>query len=245
MVLLLDRSGSMGGWKMVAARRAASRIVDTLTTVDRFAVLTFDNIVEHPPTLPEGLVAGTDRNRFRAVEHLSRVDARGGTELLAPLTTAVGLLTDEGRDRVIVLVTDGQVGNEDQLLNQLTAGLRGIRVHTVGIDEAVNAGFLGRLATVGGGRCELVESEDRLDAAMERIHRRIGAPVVTELRLSADGVIAEPCRRPGCRTCFPGHHWSSADVTRHTGAGYGRRAYPRRPAVDRRAGRASGATTRP
>ncbi len=31
LVLLLDRSGSMGGWKMVAARRAAARIVDTLT----------------------------------------------------------------------------------------------------------------------------------------------------------------------------------------------------------------------
>jgi Ca-activated chloride channel family protein len=200
VVLVLDRSGSMGGWKMVAARRAAGRIVDTLTTVDRFTVLTFDNIVEPPPALGPGLVAGSDRNRFRAVEHLARVDARGGTELLAPLTTAIGLLTDETRDRVLVLVTDGQVGNEDQILAQVTAGLAGIRVHTVGIDEAVNAGFLGRLASVGGGRCELVESEDRLDDAMERIHRRIGAPVVTDLALAAEGLIAgtlSPARLPG------------------------------------------------
>src|SRR5690606_1166192 len=46
LVLLLDRSGSMSGWKMVAARRAAARIVDTLTPRDRFAVLTFDSVVE-------------------------------------------------------------------------------------------------------------------------------------------------------------------------------------------------------
>jgi Ca-activated chloride channel family protein len=201
VVLVLDRSGSMGGWKMVAARRAASRIVDTLTTVDRFAVLTFDSVVEHPDNLPRGLVAGTDRHRYRAVEHLSRVDARGGTELLAPLTEALDLLrdNDSGRDRVLILVTDGQVGNEDQILAQVTPALPGVRVHTVGIDEAVNAGFLGRLATVGSGRCELVESEDRLDDAMERIHRRIAAPLVTQLRVSGENLemaTVSPARPP-------------------------------------------------
>jgi Ca-activated chloride channel family protein len=189
VVLLLDRSGSMQGWKMVAARRAAARIVDTLTTADRFSVLTFDHSFEHPPTLPEGLVAATDRHRFRAVEHLARVDARGGTELLAPLTAALTLLNkDNGRDRVLVLVTDGQVGNEDQILAKTAKSLSGVRVHTVGIDQAVNAGFLGRLAAAGRGRCELVESEDRLDDAMDRIHRRIGSPLVTGLTIAATGL---------------------------------------------------------
>jgi hypothetical protein len=189
VVLVLDRSGSMQGWKMVAARRAAARIVDTLTTVDRFAVLSFDDRIEHPDGLPAGLVEATDRHRYRAVEHLARVDARGGTELLAPLREALSLLgSSQGRDAVLVLVTDGQVGNEDQILAQLTGELRAVRVHTVGIDQAVNAGFLGRLAGVGGGRCELVESEDRLDEAMAAIHRRIGAPVVTGLELVPDGL---------------------------------------------------------
>jgi Ca-activated chloride channel homolog len=43
VVIVLDRSGSMSGWKMVAARRAAARIIDTLTAADRFALLCFDN----------------------------------------------------------------------------------------------------------------------------------------------------------------------------------------------------------
>lgn len=189
VVLVLDRSGSMSGWKMVAARRAAARIVDTLTAADRFAVLTFDNVVERPTGLPEGLSDGTDRHRFRAVEHLAGVTARGGTELLAPLREAAALLSTDGeRDRVLVLVTDGQVGNEDQILSELGATLGGLRIHTVGIDRAVNAGFLGRLAGLGGGRCELVESEERLDEALDRIHRRIGTPLLTNLALSVDGI---------------------------------------------------------
>jgi Ca-activated chloride channel homolog len=202
VALVLDRSGSMSGWKMVAARRAAARIVDTLTDVDRFAVFSFDHAVER--VFPAGLADATDRNRFRAVEHLAALTARGGTELLEPLSLAVGLLndsdSDSGRDRVLVLVTDGQVGNEDQIL----AGLRfnGIRVHTVGIDQAVNAGFLGRLAAAGAGRCELVESEDRLDAAMDHIHRRIAAPVVTGLSLEIPGAASVTPARLG--DLFPG-----------------------------------------
>ncbi|MGV9305327.1 VIT domain-containing protein [Nonomuraea sp. NPDC003727] len=256
VVLLLDRSGSMTGWKMVAARRAAARIVDTLTGDDRFAVLTFDSVVE--PAF-EGLRAASDRNRYRAVEHLSRVDARGGTELLAPLRRAITLLAqpraagtdaiaqdgvaappggpvgepatvpgepveDGPRDRIVVLVTDGQVGNEDQILEQTGGALSAMRVHVVGIDRAVNAGFLGRLASLGAGRCELVESEDRLDAAMDHIHRRIGAPLVTDLSLKGLDVEAGTVTHlgaifPGVPLTVSGRYRDGSSVTVHGLAG--------------------------
>jgi len=195
VVLVLDRSGSMGGWKMVAARRAAARLVDHLSEVDRFAVLAFDDSIEAPRGLPDSqLSAASDRNRFRAVEFLAGLEARGGTEMAEPLGRAAALLGGGYRDRerIVLLVTDGQVGNEDQILRELGPKLRGARVFTVGIDRAVNAGFLGRLAEVGAGGFELVESEDRLDEVMERVQRKIGTPVVTELAIAADGVDIEP-----------------------------------------------------
>jgi len=189
LVLLLDHSASMSGWKMVAARRAAARIIDTLTGVDRFAVLTFNDRIQRPSGLPDGLVEATDRNRFRAVEHLAGVESDGASELFAPLREGLPLLRDSGgRDAVVVLITDGQVGNEDQLVRGLAADLRGVRVLAVGIDQAVNAGFLTRLAVAGGGRCELVESEDRLDEAMEAIHRRVAPPPAYSLSLRAEGL---------------------------------------------------------
>ena len=188
VVFVLDRSGSMGGWKMVAARRAVARMIDTLTSRDRFCALAFDNTVE---AMPEpGLAAASDRNRFRAVEALAKVDARGGTEIAQPLARATVLLeggtTD--RERVIVLVTDGQVGNEDDVLRRIAPQLRNIKMFTLGIDQAVNAAFLRRLAAAGGGLCELVESEDRLDEVMAKVHRRIGTPIATELALRGAGL---------------------------------------------------------
>jgi len=195
VVFVLDRSGSMNGWKMVAARRAMARMIDTLNESDRFAVFAFDDRIETPRW--EGrdrlspLVPASDRNRFGAVEFLAKLESRGGTEIAQPLDKAVELLAeprterDHDRDRIIFLVTDGQVGNEDQVLHVLGARLEGIRVFTLGIDQAVNEGFLHRVAKLGAGgsSCELVESETRLDAVMDSVHRRIATPVVTDVSL--------------------------------------------------------------
>jgi len=191
VIFVLDRSGSMNGWKMVAARRAMARMIDTLNESDRFAVLAFDDRIETPPgggrDTHSQLVPASDRNRFKAVEFLAKLESRGGTEIARPLDRAVGLLAEPRteRDRIIFLVTDGQVGNEDEVLKVLGARLEGIRVFTLGIDQAVNEGFLHRLAKLGAGgsSCELVESEKRLDAVMDSVHRRIGTPVVVDVSL--------------------------------------------------------------
>jgi Ca-activated chloride channel homolog len=197
VVVVLDRSGSMGGWKMVAARRAAARVIDSLGTRDRFAVLAFDSVTERPPGFTS-LVPATDRFRWAAVEWLAGLEARGGTEMLDPVRTAATLLAgagspdekgigpnESGRDQFLILVTDGQVGAEDQILAAVAALTGRTRIFTLGIDQAVNAGFLRRLAAAGAGRCDLVESEERLDEVMTSLHRRISPPVVTGLRVAS------------------------------------------------------------
>ncbi|MFO1421684.1 MAG: VIT domain-containing protein [Candidatus Competibacteraceae bacterium] len=186
VVVVLDRSGSMGGWKMAAARRAAARLIDTLTERDRFGLILFDDRLEEPAPSAGRLVPATDRARFRAVEFLARVEARGGTEIAPALTRALGYFprpAEPDRERILLFVTDGQVGNEDQLLRQVHQQARDCRIFTVGIDRAVNASLLERLAGYGGGHCALVESEDRLDEVLRAVHRRLGAPLLTDLRL--------------------------------------------------------------
>ena len=210
VAVVIDRSGSMGGWKMVAARRAAARIVDGLGAGDRMAVFAFDDRTDRPTRLATGLVPASDRHRFAAVEFLAGLEARGGTEMHRPLAEAAALLAADrsDRDRVLVLVTDGQVGHEDVVLAALAPHLEAVRVFALGIDQAVNAGFLQRLATLSGGRCELVESEDRLDEAMTAIHRQIAAPVVAGLTMDLDGAALvpgtlAPARPPDCTEGSP------------------------------------------
>jgi Ca-activated chloride channel family protein len=207
VVFVLDRSGSMEGWKMVAARRALGRMIDTLVDGDRFTVVTFDTEIEMPPAGEATLLVATNRQRYQVIEWLAGVDARGGTELAAPLLVAATLLDNEqSAERVVVLLTDGQVGNEDQILRALAQRSKGYRIFTLGIDRAVNEAFLKRLAALGGGSCDLVESEDRLDEVMDKVNRRIGTPVLTGLHLEPVGLMVDvdsqvPRRLPDL---FPG-----------------------------------------
>jgi hypothetical protein len=164
-------------------------MIDTLAPADQFAVIAFSDAMEGPRgTSPGTLVQASDRRRFAAIEFLAQLQAVGGTEIAAPLQRAVNILGSSAppgaaRERVAVLVTDGQVANEDQVLRQLGARLKDVRVFALGIDREVNAGFLQKLATLGGGYAEVVESEDRLDAVLEGIHRRIGTPLLTSVHL--------------------------------------------------------------
>jgi Ca-activated chloride channel family protein len=195
VVFVLDRSGSMAGWKIVAARRALCRMVDTLNATDRFAVVAFNDRVQFPRDMPIGfLKPANDRQRFTAIEFLARLQAVGGTEFVEPLQAAVDFLgaSADARDRIVVLVTDGQVANEDQVLRPLGARLAGVRILALGIDREVNAGFLQKLALLGGGYAEVVESEERLDEVLEGIHRRMGAPLLTGVRMELLGCELEP-----------------------------------------------------
>jgi len=211
VVFVVDRSGSMSGWKMIAARRSVARMVDTLRGTDRFCVLAFDDTIDTAPTLGAKLVVASDRHRFQAVEWLATVSDRGGTEMAQPLSMAADLLSSGGleRDRVLVFVTDGQVGNESQLIKLLGARLNGTRVFALGIDQAVNAGFLNRLAALGGqGEAELVESEDRVDEVLTRCHRRIDTPALRDLQVTIEdgdlvGDSVAPSRLPDVFTGVP------------------------------------------
>ncbi|OGQ24974.1 MAG: hypothetical protein A2138_02750 [Deltaproteobacteria bacterium RBG_16_71_12] len=190
VVFVLDRSGSMEGWKMVAARRATARMIDALRPADRFQVIAFDDRLEEIPFGNGTLIEAGDRMRFRATEWLGKVASRGGTEMAPALSRAADLLGGGylERDRVLVFVTDGQVGNEAQLMKLLGARLRGARVFALGIDQAVNAAFLNRLAQLGrSGDAELVESEERLDEVLARLHRRVDTPAISELSLDVQG----------------------------------------------------------
>ena len=69
-----------------------------------------------------GLVPFRQRSLEDADRWVSGLQADGGTELLEPLLQAV----EQVRDGVVVLLTDGQVGNEDEILRRVQAkGVQG------------------------------------------------------------------------------------------------------------------------
>lgn len=202
VVFVVDRSGSMEGVKMASAARACALLLRTLSPSDRFAIQAFDNTAEWMPG-PRFVFA--DEGAIEAGERFLRdIQARGGTELDVAMTAALAAIdavsaleaTDAeepgtesgGRVPIIVLLTDGQVGDESSVLRRIQTQLGEARVFTIGIDTAVNSGFLKRLAALGGGTSTLVEPGAQLESALQAVGREIGTPLITDLVFEGEGI---------------------------------------------------------
>lgn len=215
VLFLLDRSGSMGGTKMEGARRAVARFLDLLEPGDRFALEAFDDRVE---SYRKGAFCDGSA-RPEAVKWLARVDARGGTEILEPLISALERKPDAGRVLCVVLITDGQVGNEPEIYRRLQRSKGGARLFTLGLDTAVNDAFLRRAAALGRGTCELMTPGEDFEQALQRLARETGHPLILDLELSDAGLGPDlgslaPSRMPDLFGARP-----SSVLGRHSGSG--------------------------
>jgi Ca-activated chloride channel family protein len=184
VVFLLDRSGSMGGDSIEEARRALRLCLRHLREGDRFSILAFDDSVESFAKEPVPLTAKT---LAQADAWIAGVEARGGTELLAPLLEAAKL----ARDGVIVLLTDGQVGNEDEIAAAVV-GDRGnpcqARIYSFGIGTNVSDALLRKLARATGGAIESIHPGERIDEKVVAVFARAIARRVRAVRVACDGV---------------------------------------------------------
>lgn len=205
VVFLLDRSGSMSGWKMEAAARGVGRLIDTLSGEDRFALFAFDNTVERFQVTRTDRASAwadsSDRSRFEAIRWVGQINSRGGTEMGSAMLHCLKLFQQPPSDATsamprspsIVLVTDGQITAEDSILHLLGAIPEPFRprIYCLGVDRAVNASVLKRITSFTSGTFELVESEKRLDEIMRRFGSELGAPALTNVEVVSSGASAE------------------------------------------------------
>lgn len=165
---VIDRSGSMGGDRIEAARVAAARAVERLHPDDVVSVVAFDNVIE--------TVAAPERRsrHHNLVATLLQLDARGSTNLSGGwlrgrehMQHAQGMIGNlPGSSRRIVLLTDGHANagiTEPATLVELarTARQMGITTTTVGVGEGYDDALLRAMADAGGGSSWYIERPDQ------------------------------------------------------------------------------------
>lgn len=184
MLFVFDRSGSMGGESIAQARNALRACLRALNPGDSFNIFPFDNVVERlaPHPLPF-----TQENVDLADRFIAEIEARGGTEIVEALTEALAQPPDLERLRVVVFLTDGAVGNEEQVLRELTARLGEARVFAFGVGSAVNRFLIDKLAALGRGVAEYILPGEAIEPAVERFQRRAALPLLRDLEIDWGG----------------------------------------------------------
>ena len=191
--VVLDRSGSMAGDKMVRAREAAMYCVDQMLPSDRMSVVAFDDRID--VLFPSEPVT----NRQSMKDLIARIEARGSTALheawvRGGLTISEHLL-ETGINRVL-LITDGQanvgITSNDEIVSQsLELFKRGVSTSTIGIGNDFNEDLLLPMAQSGGGNAWHVEEADDMQRIFQVELEGLVAQFAHTISLSlipADGV---------------------------------------------------------
>jgi Ca-activated chloride channel family protein len=168
--LVLDRSGSMGGGKLEAAKEAARLLVQRLWPADLVSVVVYDDAVETvaPPATGDGQEDLTAR--IAAIHTGGMTNLSGGW--LKGRDHVAANRRDGGVNRVLLL-TDGlaNVGITDpsrlEGLCRTAAAEHGITTTTIGFGDGYAEGLLQAMADAGGGATYYIERPDQAPGVFE------------------------------------------------------------------------------
>jgi len=178
LIFVIDTSGSMHGTSIDQARRALTLALDGLKPTDQFNVIQFNSITHS--IFPQSVPADANRVRM-AMSYVRSLKANGGTNMRPALEKALRATTSETHLRQIIFITDGSVGNEQELYRLIEQELGQARLFTVGIGSAPNGWFMRKAAEAGRGTYSYISALHEIDEKMQRLIRKLEKPQITDI----------------------------------------------------------------
>src|ERR1700730_11424951 len=180
VIFVIDNSGSMGGTSIIQAKASLTYALGRLQPNDRFNVIRFDHTMDvlfpHPVPADAEHVAN-------AKSFVGALQAEGGTEMVPAMQAALtdNAAGDANTLRQVVFLTDGAIGNEQQLFDTITAMRGRSRVFMVGIGSAPNTFLMTRAAELGRGAFSHIGSVEQVEERMRGLFAKLENPAVTGL----------------------------------------------------------------
>jgi len=194
VVFLVDTSGSQSGDPLEKCQELMRRFINGLNSNDTFTIIDFSDRVRQlsPKPLPN-----TPENCAQAIAYINNLQADGSTEMLSGIRTAINFPTPIGRLRSVVLLTDGYIGNENEILAEVQQHLQpGNRLHSFGVGSSVNRFLLNRIAEIGRGISQIIRHDEPTEEVAEKFYRQINNPVLTNIQISWHGDTKSPVIYP-------------------------------------------------
>lgn len=193
-VFVLDVSGSMQGSSIREAKDSLLFALDRLAPEDSFNVLAFS---DQTRALFPGSWPANPEVIERARGWVRGLRAGGGTEMMPALLAALDSRPEgygqSGARAVkqVVFITDGAVGNEEQLFTAIEQHLGEARLFTVGIGSAPNSFFMQRAAELGRGSFTFIGEPQQVQDRMQELFAKIDTPALTGVEVHWDDPGAE------------------------------------------------------
>jgi len=184
ITFIIDRSGSMAGASIEQAKGSLAAALARLTTQDRFNIIQFNHTVRSLFSIPQPVTTTTMQQAIRYTEQLT---ADGGTEILPALRQALKSPQDSARLQQIILITDGQVGNEEELFELLHQRVGSRRLFTIGIGSTPNSHLMRKAAETGRGTFTYIGNVNEVKDKLDGLFKKLEHPVLNDITIDAAG----------------------------------------------------------
>lgn len=189
--IVVDCSASMAGDSITQAKKALARIIDSLRDGDFINIIKFGS---HFELFAENQECVNKHTREQLKKYIQRIDAdMGGTEMAQALKATYSIPPKRSISADVLLITDGEVWHEAELLKNAKSSRH--RIFTIGVGSSVAENIVRGLASTTGGACELVSPNETMADKIHRHFKRMYAPQAKQVTILSS---TEPSRS------FPG-----------------------------------------
>jgi Mg-chelatase subunit ChlD len=192
LCLVIDRSSSMRGDRLIQVKEAAQRIVDQLGRHDYFALITFNDHADI--VIPSQRVLDKTELKYK----IGTIDAAGGTEMATGLALAAQEMQRSMMGRSIsrmLLLTDGRTYGDESRCVQIVrrSQERQIGLTALGIGHEWNEDLLETMAAHENSRAHYITSAAEIARVfgeeVERMHSIFAQGVQLHIRLRPGGIL--------------------------------------------------------
>ena len=188
--LVIDRSGSMGGNKIMQARDAASFIVNNLNPGDQFNIVDFESSA-HSFKLDH--VPFNSLTQSQALTYINTITSGGGTNMTESFSVSIPQFSTANPDaaNIMIFFTDGYANSGAESILQHVQQLKAthnidkLQIFTFGIGTSVNEYLLSELATQNDGVFQLIDASN-LNQAISDFYLKIRNPVMLNIQMTFD-----------------------------------------------------------
>lgn len=182
LTLVIDRSGSMSGIKIMQAKDASQQVVSGLDAGEAFNIIIYNSTVQFFSDAP---VIKDLTHELAAHDYINGIGAGGSTNLHEALRLALAQEPTEEMLPLILFLTDGLptsgITSEVAIRDLVVANNPyNRRVFTFGLGYNVNAPLLDALAEMSRARSFFIKPEEDVEAAVSEVFKRLEDPILAE-----------------------------------------------------------------
>lgn len=187
MVFLLDCSGSMAGLPLDASKAFMREALRRLRPTDHFRIIRFSDSANE---FSESPLPATPDKVAQGLRYVESLQGEGGTMMSAGIEQALAPPTPAGSIRLVTFLTDGYIGNEQEILGLIKQRLNGARLHAFGVGTGVNRYLLDEIGRAGRGFTRYMDPTERVAEVASELAGRLQSPVLTDIEVDWGGLAA-------------------------------------------------------